>query len=297
MTDKSTPGVVPDPVPDGRSLKRIATMTGAYALRNYTVKDIRDLKGIGQLTETMPFRVSEARAAEEAGIDTLNVRFNPDAPEHALAIRNAAPQTFMYFALPLTRAASKEEALRLAFNAMEHGADAIMCQWSLGFVEALAESGIPVRGHTGLVPRKSTWTGGLRAVGKTVEQAVAIHRYIKQLENAGAWAVECEVIPAPIMTELSKRTSLTTISIGSGSSGDVQFLFAEDILGDGKPPFPRHSRQYCNLYEVRQKMQEMRVKAFREYIDDVRSGAFPSDEHQVEVSEDIVADLIDQLER
>ena len=291
MTDKPKSGVLPGPVDAGSNLKRVVTMTGAYALRNYTVKDIRDLKNKRQLTETMLFRVSEARAAEAAGIDTLNVRYNPDAPEHAQAIRAAAPHTFMYFAMPLTRVTSEQEALRVAFNAMEHGADAIMCQWSLRFVEALAESGIPVRGHAGLVPKKSTWTGGLRAVGKTVEEAVTVYRHIKDLEQAGAWAVECEVIPSAIMAELSKRTTLTTVSIGSGGGGDVQYLFAQDILGDGEPPFPRHAKQYCNLHKVRQDMQAMRVQAFRDFIGEVRTGAFPSRDYEVGAADEVVEGL------
>ena len=81
------------------------------------------------------------------------------------------------------------------------------------------------------------------------------------MENAGAWAVECEVIPSRLMRELSSRTSLVTISIGSGNGGDVQFLFAEDILGASEGPFPRHSKQYCDLQNERNKMQKMRIKA------------------------------------
>jgi 3-methyl-2-oxobutanoate hydroxymethyltransferase len=271
-------------------------MTGAFGLRNYTVKDIRDLKGKRQLVETMPFSVEEAVAAETAGIDILNVRFNPDAPDLAREIRRAAPHTFMSFAMPLTRVTSEQEALRVAFDAMEAGADSIMCQWSLRFVAALAESRVPVQGHVGLVPRKSTWTGGLRAVGKTVEEAVAIHREIRDLENAGAWAVECEVIPSRVMAELSRRTSLVTISLGSGNGGDVQFLFAQDLLGDGNPPFPRHAKQYCDLHAMRRKMQEMRIEAFQAFIADVRTGGFPALEYEVSVDEDVVRDLIAALD-
>lgn len=296
MTDNEESSVVPGPVTGDRRLKRVMSMTGAYGLRNFTVKDIRDLKGKRQLAETMPFLVEEAMAAETAGIDILNVRYNPDVPDLAVAIRRAAPHTFMSFAMPLTRVTSEQEALRVAFDAMEQGADSIMCQWSLRFVAALADSGIPVQGHVGLVPRKSTWTGGLRAVGKTVDEAIMIHGAMKDLENAGAWAVECEVIPSPIMAELSKRTSLVTISLGSGSGGDVQFLFAQDLLGDGKPPFPRHAKQYCDLYAVRQKMQEMRITAFREFAAEIRSGAFPSKEYEVDVCDEVVEGFVEALD-
>ncbi|MCY4513516.1 MAG: 3-methyl-2-oxobutanoate hydroxymethyltransferase [Candidatus Tectomicrobia bacterium] len=280
--------VVPLPVSGDRPLKRVVSMTGAYGLRNYTVKDLRDLKGVRQLVETNPDLPEEAAAAEEAGIDTMKLRFDPKAPQSTLERRRAALHTFMTYALSLTAYASKTEALRAAFDAMEGDADSIMCQWSLEFIEAVASAGIPVQSHVGLVPRKSTWTGGLRAVGKTVEEALQIHRDIKDLENAGAWGVECEVIPAPIMRELSKRTTLVTSSIGSGSGGDIQFLFAQDLLGDGKPPFPRHAKQYCDLYAMRREMQKTRVAAFKEFISEVRSGAFPGAEHTVDVSQDVV---------
>jgi len=70
------------------------------------------------------------------------------------------------------------------------GRDAIMWQGGAGFVEAAAEAGIPIQGHAGLVPRKSTWTGGLRAVGKTLDEAMQVYRDIKALENAGADLVQ-----------------------------------------------------------------------------------------------------------
>ena len=273
--------VVPTRETDGRPLKRVTAMTGAYVLRNYTVKDIRDLKGKTQLTQTLAFTPDEAAAAEDAGIDTMKVRFDPDAPEQAKAIRQAAPHTFMTFSMPLTRFASPEQALRAAFDAMEIGADSIMSQWSPRFIAALAE------GHAGLVPRKSTWIGGLRAVGKTVDEAMKIMDDIKAFENAGAWAVEVEVIPPAILAEISKRTSLVTVSIGAGPS-DVQFLFAQDILGDGKAPFPRHAKVYRDFHAMRQKMQAERVAAFKEYIADVNSGAFPGAQHVVGVDDDVI---------
>ncbi len=287
--------VVPPPVTGDRPLTRVMNMAGAYGLRNHTVRSIRDLKGVRRLVETLPFFPEEAAAAEAAGIDTMKVRFAGGARESAVAIRRAAPHTFMSFVLPLTEIASEAGALRAAFDAMEAGADAIMGQFGLPFVEALAKAGVPVQGHVGLVPRKSTWTGGLRAVGKTVDEALKIYRDLKDLENAGAWAAECEVVPAPLMRELSARTTLVTASIGSGSGGDIQFLFAQDVLGDGDPPFPRHARQYCDLREMRRKMQEARIAAFGEFVADIRSGAFPGPEHIVDVGRDVVDGFLEAV--
>ena len=271
-----------------RGLKRIMTLGGAYGTRNYTVKDLRDQKGKRVLVETLAFTPEEAAAAEEAGIDTMKVRFDPKRPEPAVEIRKAAPNTFMSFSVPLVAAATADEAVRIAYQAMELGADAIMCQWSPRFISAAAEAGVPVQGHAGLVPRKSTWTGGLRAVGKALDEALWIYREIKRLEEAGAWAVEVEVIPAALLAEISKRTKLLTSSIGAGSGGDIQFLFAEDILGNNRPPYPRHSKQYRNLYKMREAMQAERIAGFSEFAQDVRSGAFPGPEHVVNAPEGLI---------
>lgn len=280
-----------------RGLQRVMSLGGAYGTRNYTVKDLRDQKGKRVLVETLPFSPEEAAAAEEAGIDTMKVRFDPKRPELAAAIRKAAPNTFMSFSVPLVAAASETEAVRLAYQAMELGADGIMCQWSPRFISAAAEAGVPVQGHAGLVPRKSTWTGGLRAVGKTLDEALWIYREIKSLEQAGAWAVEVEVIPAALLAEITKRTTLLTSSIGAGSGGDIQFLFAEDILGSNGPPYPRHSKQYRNLHKLREAMQAERIGGFKDFIADVRSGGFPGPEHIIKAPEGLVKAFVDQAEK
>ena len=295
MTTAKTGSAMPPHSPEANGLKRVHSMTFEYGLRNHTVQDIRQLKGQRQLTEVALFHAEEAYAVAEAGIDCMTMRYTPDAPGLARAARAAAPHTFMNCSLPLTSVTSCQEARRLAFDAMELGADSIVCQWSPRFIEAVAECGVPVRGHIGLVPRRSTWTGGLRAVGKTVDQAMDLWRQIKDLENAGAWAVECEVIPSRILAELSKRTSLVTVSLGSGP-GDVQFMFAQDILGDGQGPFPRHSKQYCDLQAMRDRMQVMRVQAITEFASDVHENRFPSPAHEVAVDDAVVSAFVEAID-
>ena len=106
-------GGIPPRDAEARGLKRVMTLGGAYGTRNYTVKDLRDRKGRRVLVETLPFSPEEAAAAEEAGIDTMKVRFDPRQPDLAEAIRRAAPNTFMAFSVPLVAAASEVEAVRL----------------------------------------------------------------------------------------------------------------------------------------------------------------------------------------
>jgi 3-methyl-2-oxobutanoate hydroxymethyltransferase len=278
-------------------LKRVMTLGGAYGTRNYTVKDLRDLKGKRVLTETLPFTAEEAAAAEQAGIDLMKVRFDPKRPELAAEIRKAAPHTFMSFSVPLVAAATEAEAVRIGYQAMEVGADGIMCQWSPRFVAAAAEAGIPIEGHAGLIPRKSTWTGGLRAVGKTIDEALWVYEEIKKLEAAGAWAVEVEVIPAELLAQISKRTSLLTSSIGAGGGGDIQFLFAEDILGNNGPPYPRHTKQYRDFFKLKQEMQAERVAGFKEFIEDVKSGAFPAAGHVVKAPDGLIDAFLERADR
>ena len=277
--------------------KKVFSMTGELGLRNYTVKDIIDLKGDRQLTQTLPFTPNEAKAAEDAGIDLINTRFNYLKQETAIEIRKSASKTFMSFVIPLLSVPTKDDALKHSYKAMELGADGIIFQGNLNHIEALSNAGIPVQGHIGLVPRKSTWTGGLRAVGKTLDEAKALFQNLKDLESAGAWAVECEVIPSRLMRELTSRTSLVTISIGSGNGCDVQFLFADDILGASEGPFPRHSKQYCNLFKEAQRIQKIRVNAFKDFIDEVNTNIFPSNKFEVEVTEEFVERLCNYLDK
>jgi len=87
-----------------------------------------------------------------------------------------------------------------------------------------------------------------------------------------------------------------TSSIGGGAGGDIQFLFAEDILGNNPPPYPRHSKQYKNLYKMKQEMQAERVAGFKEFVDDVKSGNFPGPEHMIKAPADLIKEFLDELD-
>ena len=105
-----------------------------------------------------------------------------------------------------------------------------------------------------------------------------------------------EVTPAELLVEISKRTSLLTSSIGAGSGGDIQFLFAEDILGNNPPPYPRHSKQYREIYKLQQAIQAERVAGFKEYIADVKQGAFPGPEHVIKAPDGLIDAFVDAIE-
>ena len=148
----------------------------------------------------------------------------------------------------------------------------------------MASEGIPVVGHLGLVPRHVTWTG-YRAVGKTAEEAAELFRKMKELESAGAYAAELEVVPHRLASFLSSQTSLLLMSLGSGTGCDTQFLFSDDILGDYDERLPRHAKAYRDFAAEKRRLQTERIAAFQEYIDDIQNGAFPTESHLVGMAE------------
>ena len=274
--------------------KKIFTMGGKFDTRNYTVSDIINQKGKKRLCQILVSSVEEALAAEEAEIDMAIVGVSKPYTE----IRKAMPNTFLTVALSASVCPTIDDAVRHSYKIMSTGADAIMCSsWNKNYIKALSEFGFPLMGHAGLVPRHSTWTGGLKAVGKTIEQALKIYRDIKLLENAGVFAVEIEVIPEKLLAEISKRTSLVTISLGSGKAGDVHFLFAEDILGENKDMLPRHAKAYKNFYEIKEKMQIQRISAFKEFKQEVLSGEFPSSQYIVNMNDDVIEEFIRSIDK
>jgi len=172
-----------------------------------------------------------------------------------------------------------EDYLRAAHSALRLGGDCVYCAASLDTVSKLAAEGIPVVGHVGLIPAKNTWTGGFKAVGRSAESAMLVYRQVKELEAAGAFAAEIEVVPERVATEIARRTSLVLLSMGAGTGCDAQYLFAEDVLGTNRGHMPRHSKVYRNFAAEYDRLQEERVAAFSEFIADVNSKAYPEENH------------------
>jgi 3-methyl-2-oxobutanoate hydroxymethyltransferase len=259
--------------------------------KKYTVFDLQQLKGQRCLTHIHVKSPQEAAAAEEAGVDLMSCSFDsPEAQSRLPQLVAAAPHSFLSAATP-HGLASPEEAIRVAFRALEIGASSIYCSASPFIIEAMARERIPVVGHLGMVPRHVTWTG-YRAIGRTVEEALQLHRRMKELENAGAYAAELEVVPHNLARFLSSQTKLILMSLGSGSGCDTQFLFSDDILGDYDERPPRHAKAYRNFAEEHRRLQQERVAAFREYIADVDAGRFPARSHLVEMEAPFLDEVV-----
>lgn len=237
--------------------------------------------------------VDEAAAAEAAGIDMISVA--PDVLKQP-EFRQRAPTTFCVTSLSYGLYVTAEEYLRAAFDVRRAGADAIYCAASTGIIKSLADEGVPVCGHVGMIPAKNTWTGGFKAVGKTVETARLVWRQVRELEQAGAVMAEIEVVPEAVAAEICRRTSLVLISMGAGSGCDGQYLFATDVLGQHKGHYPRHSKTYRNFAMEYDRLQSERIKAFGEFADDVASGAYPAAGHKLGIDPEILAALVKELD-
>lgn len=261
-----------------KKYKRVFSINNDLGYRNYTVRDIIDLKGKKKLSQLRVTSAQEAAAAEEAGIDLLLTSPGPELAE----IRKAAAKTFMTVGVPFIENPSKREATKKAFEIIEAGADSLMCQnWNLDWMTHLSKFRIPFQSHVGFIPRRTTWIGGIRSFGKTAKEAMELLKDIKDIENTGAWGIEVELVPQNMLAEITKMTSLVTISIGSGNAADAQFLFAEDILGQSQIQFPRHAKQYANFDNLMQNLQKERVKAFKEFQSDVKKNKFPTKKHSI----------------
>ena len=152
------------------TMKNIYTFGRKPAQRNYTIPDLRALKGSGnRLTMCNPAGAAEIRACVEAGIDTLTVW--DDQLEIA---REIAPTHFMGTAMNWGQHKTNDEILRAAVECMEAGADMYFTNRSYDVIEMLANEHIPVQAHMGLVPSVSIWGGGLRAYGRTADEALEL---------------------------------------------------------------------------------------------------------------------------
>ena len=178
--------------------------------KKLTTYDYLACKGKRQLSNLFVHNKEEAAAAEEAGIDfivgahdipkfEINTSF-----EEVKRIREAAPSCYMQSATNIP-AASEYEAIKFAHKYLEFGVDCIYVgNYSLKWIKAMRRENIPTIGHCGLIPGKSTWIGGHRAIGRNAEEAIGVLRHTLELQDAGVVGVEFEVVPPKVEYSLTK---------------------------------------------------------------------------------------------
>lgn len=262
---------------------RLATVASIRALKNSATKMV-------EVTATC---ADDAIAAEAAGIEMVVAD-----PNCLTAVRGGSKRLFVSSAIDFVASppVTEDEVLRAAFTAMEHGADAVHTSRRPETIRRLTDECIPVMCHVGFVPRKSSLIGGIRSVGKTAEEALQLWDEIRRLEDAGAFAVECELIASNMMSEFTKRTSMATISLGSGIDGDIIGLFTSDICGEGAH-IPRHARVYADLNSLHEKIRREKLRALSAFSDDVRGGQYPDNSEVVHTADEEVAKFVEYLEK
>jgi 3-methyl-2-oxobutanoate hydroxymethyltransferase len=257
-----------------------------------TVADLRAAKGRRKMTMLYVETPEEAAAAAAAGIDILSIIH----PLWTPAMREAAGNCFVQVGLLYGLLATFEDYLRESHRAILAGGDSVYCSASLDTIRRLAAEGLPVVGHVGLVPHKATWTGGFRAVGKTATSALEIWRQMQAHAEAGAIGVELEVVPDRVGAELTRRSPLVTFGMGAGAGADVQYLFAEDVLGHTRGHRPRHAKVYRDFRAEYDRLQQERIAAFGEFRTDVETGAYPAAHHSVPIADTELAAFLAALD-
>ena len=263
-----------------------------------TIRDLQAYKERGEkFAMITAYDYPSARLVDDAGIpvilvgDTLGMvvlGYDSTIPvtlediiHHAKAVVRGAPNAIIVADMPfMSYQVSPDEALRNAGRLIqETGATAVKLEGGAAMaptVKRIVQAGIPVMGHVGLTPQSVNQLGGYKLQGTTPRAAVQILTDAAALQEAGAFAVVLETIPARLGKLVSKRLTIPTIGIGAGRSCDGQVQVFHDMLGLFEAFKPRHARRYAELgAEIRE--------ATARYIDDVRSGAFPGEAESFKV--------------
>jgi 3-methyl-2-oxobutanoate hydroxymethyltransferase len=259
------------------------------------VRDLRKWKAEGKkFTMLTAYDYTTARWLDQAGIpvllvgdslgmtmlgypDTLSVTMD-DMLRHAGAVVRGAPDSLVIGDMPfMAYHASAEDAIRNAGRFMQEArVQAVKMEGGgrvVDYTRQLTAMGIPVMGHLGLTPSFLNQFGGYRVQGRSDEAAEQILDDAKALEEAGAFAVVLEAIPSALGQRVTQALTVPTIGIGAGPHCDAQVLVIQDVLGLNPDHVAKFVRQYAKLGEAIE-------AAARQFDQDVRSGAFPTPEHE-----------------
>jgi 3-methyl-2-oxobutanoate hydroxymethyltransferase len=264
-----------------------------------TIGEIRDSKRSGEKMVYMSVPdYTSAKWAEMAGVDVAVVGDSlamiahghastiPATMDmmvmHAQAIRRGAPNTFVLGCMPYQSYNTVERALLNATRFMQEAAsDAVKPQGGksqAGILKALVDAGIPTASHIGLTPHTIAMFGGFKIQGRTAEAAMKILEDALAIEDAGCFMLEFEAVPAKVAKLISEQLSIPTIGIGAGVGTDGQILLCHDLLGVFTDFKPKFTKRYAKLTEVA-------VDAIKRYVQEVREGSFPDDDHSYGVNQ------------
>ncbi|MCI6190934.1 MAG: 3-methyl-2-oxobutanoate hydroxymethyltransferase [Clostridium sp.] len=258
-----------------------------------------------KLTMLTAYDYSTAKLIDEAGInsilvgdslgmvclgyeDTLSVTME-DMIHHTRAVSRGAKNALVVADMPfMSYQTSVYDAVVNAGRLMKEGrAQAVKLEGGKEVTEqirAIVNASIPVVAHIGLTPQSINAFGGFKVQGKSEEAAKRLLEEAKAVEEAGAFAVVLECVPAKLAEFISKKISIPTIGIGAGAGCDGQVLVYQDMLGMYSDFVPKFVKQYAKVGEVMK-------KAFEEYIKEVKDGVFPEEKHTFKIDEEVIEKL------
>ena len=268
--------------------------------KKITVPDVvamkRDRKRITMMTA---YDAAFAKLVDQAGIDVILVGDSlgmvvlgypttvpvtmDDMVRHAAAVSRGATRPLLVGDMPFgTYQAGPQDALRNAARFLkEAGMDAVKLEGGHEVVEtvrALVDSGIAVMGHVGLTPQRVAQFGGFKVQAKTARAARRLIEDCLALEDAGAFSIVLESVPAPVAALASERLGIPTIGIGAGVDCDGQVLVLHDVLGLFGEFKPKFAKRYADIGAAV-------TTALAEFDRDVRDGSFPTEEHSFTMKE------------
>ncbi len=271
-----------------------------------TINQIKEMKQKGEkITMLTAYDYSTARIVDEAGIPLILVGdslgmvvlgYESTIPvtmeemlHHTKAVVRGTKQAMIIGDMPfMTYHVSVDDALRNAARFIqEAGAQAVKLEGGVTVAEKvkrIVECGMPVMGHIGLTPQSIHQFGGFKVQGRTPEAAIRLLEDAKALEEAGAFSVVLETVPAPLATLITQKIGIPTIGIGAGIGCDGQVQVINDILGSFADFVPKHAKQYTKLTDIIR-------SAVTEYDNEVKAGTFPTDKQSFSMDESILAGL------
>jgi 3-methyl-2-oxobutanoate hydroxymethyltransferase len=275
-----------------------------------TISDIREMKTRGEKVPMITaYDYTSARIIDAAGIPIILVGdslgqvmlgYDSTVPvtmdemiHHTKAVARGARHALIVGDMPfMSYQASVSEALHNAGRFLkEAGAQTVKLEGGVAMantVQRMVSCGIPVMGHIGLTPQSVNQLGGYKVQGKTLKAAVRLMEDARALEDAGAFALVLECVPASLSRLITQRLSIPTIGIGAGRECDGQVQVFHDMLGLFTEFVPKHAKRYASLGETI-------ASAVAEYMSEVQDQSFPSAEHSYHLKEEVLAELQAQV--
>ncbi len=269
-----------------------------------TITQIKEMKQKGEkIAMLTAYDYSTAKLVDEAGIPLILVGdslgmvvlgYESTIPvtmeemlHHTKAVVRGTKQAMVIGDMPfMTYHISVDDALYNAARFIqEGGAQAVKLEGGVTVAEKvrrIVECGIPVMGHIGLTPQSIHQFGGFKLQGKTPEAAARLLEDAQALEQAGAFSIVLETIPAQLAKIITDKISIPTIGIGAGIDCDGQVQVINDILGSYTEFVPKHAKQYAKLTDIIS-------KAVIQYHNEVKAGSFPTEKQSYSIDKSLLA--------